>query len=668
MVLEQKGVTGVSISHPLEPLTAEEIATAADIVRSQRQLKTTAKFVTIELHEPPKAAVMQWNGQEPVEREAFVVIRERAERTTYEAVVSLTQRIVTSWRQLSDIQPSITLDEFIEVEEVVRRDPGWQEAMRKRGVTDFSLAIVDPWSAGYYGPEDDPGAHRLMRTLTWVRTSPEDNGYARPVEGLITLVDIDKMEVLENEDHGVVPLPHRNGNYSPESLRDPKNFPHVPQVRSGLKPLEIIQSEGPSFTIDGHELRWQKWRMRLNWTPREGLVLYTIGYEDQGRIRPIVYRASITDLFVPYGDPRPTHRRKNAFDAGEYGLGILANSLMLGCDCLGEIRYLDAVMADGQGKPFTIKNAVCIHEEDAGILWKHFNFRTEDSEVRRSRRLVVSFIATVANYEYGFYWNFYQDGTMEFEAKLTGVISTGAIQEGEQPAHGVLVAPGLYGPHHQHYFCARLDMMVDGPNNAVYEVEGQAEPLSPQNPLGNAWIDHETMLANEVEAQRLVSPLTARSWKIVNPSVRNELGQTVAYRLVPGDNVLPFLHPESPALKRAGFISKHLWVTRYDPTERYAAGDYPNQHPGGAGLPQYVRAARDIANTDVVVWYTFGTHHTVRPEDWPVMPVVRIGFHLKPSGFFVGNPALDLPPPPHNHGATCEHTPGASAGDADKTA
>src|SRR5215470_1683296 len=174
--------------------------------------------------------------------------------------------------------------------------------------------------------------------------------------------------------------------------------------RPGLKSLHIHQPEGPSFVLSGHELAWQKWRLRIGFTPREGLVIHTVTYEDQGRERPILYRASVADMVVPYGDPRPTYFHRNAFDVGEYGMGTLANVLANGCDCLGEIRYLDAVVNDSQGRAGTLPNAVCIHEEDAGILWKHFDWRLGTTEVRRSRRLVVSSISTVGNYEYGFYW------------------------------------------------------------------------------------------------------------------------------------------------------------------------------------------------------------------------------------------------------------------------
>ena len=72
-----------------------------------------------------------------------------------------------------------------------------------------------------------------------------------------------------------------------------------------------------------------------------------------------------------------------------------------------------------------------MHEEDYGILWKHHDLQGGTTEVRRSRRLVVSFIATVGNYEYGFYWYFYLDGNIQLEVKLTGIVSTMAIEPGD---------------------------------------------------------------------------------------------------------------------------------------------------------------------------------------------------------------------------------------------
>ena len=636
------------LSHPLEPLSAAEVGAAAAILKRDQSLGASARFVTVTLSEPPKAAVLAFGPNDRIDRQAKIVIWERAERSTYEGVVSITDNRAISWKKVPGVQPSIMFEEFVRVEEVVKQDPRFVEALRKRGVTDMSLVQVDAWPLGYNGPEDDPTKGRFCLPIIWVKTDPEDNGYARPIEGVIVRFDLDRMQVLEVEDHGVTPLYARSGNYTADRIKDPANFPHFPEgVRSDLKPLEITQPEGPSFAIDGHHITWQKWDLRIGFTPREGLVLHTVQYRDGGRLRPIIYRASLSEMFIPYGDPRPTHYRKNVFDMGEYGVGFYVNSLELGCDCLGEIRYFDGVVNDNDGNPLVLKNAICLHEEDVGILWKHIDYRTAKAEVRRSRRLVVSSIVTIGNYEYGFFWYLYQDGTIQYEVKLTGVISTGAIEPGIKPTHGQLVAPGVYGPNHQHFFNVRLDMMVDGVENSVDEVHSEAVPPGPDNPHGNAWVNVTTPLDRESTARRRIDPLSARRWRISNPSVVNVLGDPVAYTLIPGDNVLPFYQPGAYALKRALYATQHLWVTAYDPSQMFAAGEYPNQNPGGDGLPAYQAADRPLANTDTVVWYTFGAHHVPRPEEWPVMPVATIGFHLKPTGFFMGNPALDNPPADH---------------------
>jgi primary-amine oxidase len=643
-------------TNPLQPLDPDEIRRTAQILREQQQLDEQVRFVTVSLHEPDKREVLDHdrNGGPAPERAAFVVLYDRRHQRTVEAMVSLTSGDVTSWRIVEDVQPSVMLEEFFSAEEITRADPRWQEAMRKRGVTDFSLAMIDPWAAGY--DIEDPAGRRLLRPLTFVRSREDDNGYARPVEGLVVLLDMDKMEVLDVRDHGVVPLPPKAGNYVPELMFDDDNRPAFTRLRDDLKPLEITQPEGPSFTVDGHAVSWQNWRLRVGYTPREGLVLHQVGYEDRGRLRPVLYRASLSEMYIPYGDPAPTHRIKNVFDEGEYGVGMLLNPLTLGCDCLGEIFYFDATANDQEGQPVTIPNAICMHEEDYGISWKHTDFRTEKVEVRRSRRLVISCIATVGNYEYGFFWYLYADGSIQYEVKLTGVLSTGALADGAEPRHGVVVAPGLYGPHHQHFFNVRLDMQVDGERNSVYEVDAAAVPVGPDNPYGNAWVTKKTLLGQEGEARRLIDPLVARVWYVVNPNEITELGQPTGYKLMPGDNVLPLQQEGSQAFARAQFAYKHLWVTRFDPRERYAAGDYPNQHGSPGGLLEYQKADRPLENEDLVVWYSFGAHHVVRPEDWPVMPASSIGFTLKPVGFFDGNPALDLP----RSAAACHNGDGQS--------
>src|SRR6266567_1141830 len=636
--------------HPLDPLSADEVAATSAILFRDKGLSKSVRFMNVELSEPPALR----NGATDADRATFVVLRDRTAGTTIEATVSLTQDKVLSWREIPGAQPGFSRDEFTECDAVVRADPEFQAAMSRRGVTDLSLVSIDLWAPGNTGPAEDP-ARRLMRPQIYVRTGRFDNRYAHPVEGVMVLVDLDRMAVVEVVDHGVVPVPKTRGNYIPELITGqiegyPDNSPMITATRTDLRPLDVTQPDGPSFTVDGYAIEWQKWRLRVGYSPREGLILHQIGYVDHGRLRPILHRASVSELYVPYGDPNPSQRVKNAFDIGEGGIGPWLNPLELSCDCLGEIRYLDVVLSDEDGDPVTLPNAICLHEEDYGIAWKHTDGNLGHAETRRQRRLVVSCWATANNYEYGFFWYFYVDGSIEFEVKLTGIVSTGAFTEGTAPQCGTILAPGLYAPNHQHFFNVRLDMCVDGERNSVYEVDSVALPTGPDNPGGNAWRAQKTLLANESVAQRTVDPLAGRYWTVVNRAVRNHVGQPVGYKLMPGDNILPLAHEGSQNHRRAGFTYRHLWVTAYDTTERYAAGDYPNQRPDDDGLPRYAQANRPLDDADIVVWYSFGAHHIVRPEDWPVMPVSSIGFHLKPTGFFDGNPALDLPRPSHHTG------------------
>ena len=317
-------------------------------------------------------------------------------------------------------------------------------------------------------------------------------------------------EVLEVVDLGVVPLPPLAGSYYPE---------HNGPLRKDLRPLTITQPEGPSFSVEGNLVRWQKWSMRVGMDPIEGLVLHTVGYEEGGRVRPLVYRASVSEMVVPYGHPGPMHMWKSAFDAGEWGLGRMANSLTLGCDCLGEIFYFDDVFSDERGKPRTRPNAICMHEEDYGILWKHVDLPSGRTEVRRSRRLVISSIATVGNYEYGFYWYFYLDGTMQLEVKLTGIMSTMGVDGADPGPHANMVAPGLAAPYHQHLFNVRLDMEIDGPENAVFEVDTVPVAARRGQPVGQCLRADGHPLGERTGGPAAGSiPSGAASWKIANRS------------------------------------------------------------------------------------------------------------------------------------------------------
>ncbi|WPB85855.1 primary-amine oxidase [Sediminicoccus rosea] len=618
-------------THPLDPLTPDEFRSAAAAVRAAHDLGAGMMFETITLEEPGKAELA---APRPCPRIAFVCAFDRTDGRVFEARVDLRANRVLAWTPRPGVRPRILFDDILLVGRVARADPRFLEALARRGITDVERVQVDPWSAGNYGLPDEEG-RRLSHTFCWLRSSADDNAYAHPIEGLCAVIDLDRAEVLRVDDYGVAPVPMGDRNYAAK-FRD--------SFRADIKALDITQPEGPSFTVTGHEVRWQKWRFRVGFNAREGLTLHAITYEDQGRLRPVMHRAALSEMVVPYAHPGGGHFRKNAFDVGEYGFGVLANSLTLGCDCLGAIRYFDAWLNDSKGDPYRIENAICLHEEDHGILWKHTDLFTGKVEVRRARRLVISSISTIGNYEYGLFWYFHQDGSIHFEVKATGIMNTAALMPGEQPRFGTMVAPGVYAQLHQHVFNMRLDLDVDGTANRVVELDTVALPMGAENPHGNAFMVQERVLARESEAQRMADFATCRSWRIESMTARNEMGAPTAYRLLARDVLPTFSHPQAMVTRRAAFMTRHLWVTAFDAEELFAAGRYPNQSAGGDGLPAYVAADRPLDGQDLVIWHSFGLHHIPRPEDFPVQPVITCGFTLHPDGFFDENPALDVPP------------------------
>ena len=629
------GSNAGSAPHPLDLLRGEEVTRGVEVLRAAGHLDGDARIVHVVLDEPDKAVVAAYRPGDPADRTVRVLAVLGPDLDLLEAAVSVTAGEVRDVRFHHGMRPALLFGESLDAILKLPEHPEWVAALKRRGIDDPAQVQIDPWPTGNFGLDLEEG-RRISRCIAYLRDSPTDNGYARPIEGLVAFFDGGAGEVLEVQDYGLVPLPPERGSYLPDD---------VGPMRTDLRPLEIVQSDGPSFEVDGNAVRWQRWSFRVGFDPYEGLVLHTVAYEDAGRTRPVLHRASISEMVVPYGDPGSMHGWKNAFDAGEWGLGRMANSLTKGCDCLGAIHYFDVVLANEQGLPYTIEHAICLHEEDYGILWKHHDLHGDTSEVRRSRRLVVSFIATVGNYEYGFYWYFYLDGNVQLEVKLTGIVSTMAITPGDQPEFANVIAPGLAAPHHQHLFNARLDFDVDGPTNSVYEIEAEPVPTGPDNPFGNAFRQRATLLASEAAAQRETRAATSRHWRVVNAGSANRLGTPVGYRLVPTISTPTLLaQPDSSVAQRAGFARHNLWVTPFSRDERRAAGEFPNQHAGGDGLPRWTSADRPLTDRDIVCWYSFGVTHFVRPEDWPVMPVEYAGFVLSPFGFFERNPALDVPP------------------------
>jgi primary-amine oxidase len=612
-------------SHPLDPLSKDELTNTAAILKDAGKVAESTRFVLMHLHEPPKDKVLAYRPGQTLPRQAFAVLYDWASNTTSEAIVDLTEKKLLSWKNIPKAQPGILpADDQPKTAAIVRADPRWREAMNKRGIKEVDKVAIFGWPIGAYAAGTTEGHRRAFVTM-----------FAReygPIEDLIVLVDLTAKKIVKLEDRGVSAARRRHGDFAPFDEND-----------KGAEPEGPVSQPPPAdarFQVHGNEVRWHHWRFRFALHPRVGLVLYTVGYEDEGKVRSILYRAGLSEMVVPYGDPHWT--LWCPFDAGEYGMGVYAKTpLNYGIDAPKDAAYFRASLHDRQGKPLEVPRAIALYERDGGVLWRH------GRNARRARQLVLSSFVRVDEYDYGFNWIFHEDGTLALEVLLTGRMNVKIVERKEDEGHegrasfGHLVEPHLEAPNHQHFFNFRLDFDVDGAErNSVMEMNTEALPEGPDNPHGNAFVMKETLLRRESEARRRMKLATNRTWKVANTCLTNALGQPTGYVLVPGENSVPHAAEKSFLRRHAGFVNYPLWVTPYRAEEQYAAGDYVNGGPSGEGLPKWTSANRGIEDTDIVVWYTLGVTHVPRPEEWPLMPVHRAGFKLVPAGFFARNPAM----------------------------
>ncbi|KAF2172804.1 hypothetical protein M409DRAFT_62493 [Zasmidium cellare ATCC 36951] len=634
--------------YPLDPLSSEEIAKAVAIVKREYP---NVHFNAVSLWEPRKADMMKYLASpETVPRPhriADVVAIGKGSKV-FDGLVDLNEGRIVKWELTEGVQPLITMEDLQIVEIVVRKDAKVIEQCGILGIPpqDMHKVYCDPWTIGY--DERFGSGVRLQQALMYYRPHPDDSQYTYPLD-FCPIYNADTQEII----HIDVPKVRRPLNKAPPINYHADAIAKETGFRKDLKPIHITQPEGVSFTVDGRTLKWQNWSVHVGFNYREGMVLSNISFNDKGNVRPVFWRLSLAEMVVPYGNPEHPHQRKHAFDLGEYGGGYMTNSLSLGCDCKGAIHYMDAEFVNRAGEPQTIKNAICIHEEDAGILFKHTDFRDDSCTVTRGRKLVISHVFTAANYEYCVYWIFLQDGTIQLEIKLTGILNTYALAPGEDAAPwGTEVYPGVNAHNHQHLFCLRVDPNIDGSENTVFQVDatrGDGEVGSPQNPYGNAFYAKKTKLDTMATAKSDYDGSTSRTWEMANTNKINPYSKKpVSYKLVSRE--VPSLLPKEGSLvwKRAGFARHAVHVTKYSDDQIHPAGRHVPQTSGSPsqGIPAWIEADPNgsLDNTDVVLWHTFGLTHFPTPEDYPVMPAEPMTVLLRPRNFFTSNPCMDVPP------------------------
>ncbi|RMD42871.1 hypothetical protein DV735_g2295, partial [Chaetothyriales sp. CBS 134920] len=646
-----------AVVHPLTPLSGSEITKAADLIRSVWPANTDLRFKAITLLEPEKKSLLPYleaehsGGQLPsVPRKAFSAYYIRNTDRFHEAIVNLSEDKVESNVRLGpNVHGNADYEEIVQLEKTVLEHEAVKAEIAKLQLPEGTVVCADPWIYGSDGVDDDD---RYFQVFMYMRdpanpSDPDSNYYAFPLPfspvfnaSTFELVRID--QVPTGADNTIKPIKPYQAKAANEYV------PEYQELRKDVKPLHISQPEGPSFTVTptgetGWTLAWQKWTFRVGFNQREGMVLYDVRYES----RPLFYRLSLSDMNIPYADPRAPFHKKSAFDLGDAGAGITANNLQLGCDCLGHIQYLSGLVSDDQGKPLELPNVVCVHEVDSGISWKHTNYRTGRAAVARSRELVLQSIMTASNYEYILAFIFNQAGELTYEVRATGILSTQAIDHDLDKTgvpFGTVVHPGVLAVHHQHNFSLRVDPMIDGPNNSVIYQEAHALPVDKDwNPHGNGYKVVEQTITTSGGYD--LNADANRVFKVINPSVKNPInGQSVGYKIMvpPFQKILS--SPDSFNFKRAEFSDHNIYVTSHRDRELYSGGWYTNQSRGGTGVRTWAERKDNVENSDVVVWVQFGINHVPRVEDFPVMPAETLKVMLKPVNFFTKNPALDVPP------------------------
>ncbi|KAF9891684.1 hypothetical protein FE257_003696 [Aspergillus nanangensis] len=649
--------------HPFHPLTPNEISKAAAVVRPLFAGQNPS-FRVITLREPLKNEMVPFlesehRGETPgirparVARVQVTIPGELGSGKFFELLVDLDQNAVVRREHLVGKHPYIDSSYMQSVEKACMADERIQTEIRKLDLPANASVIVEPWAYATDGLNDMSQRTTMCWFYMRLLQNKDANYYAYPLDLCAEVseqLQVTKIYHLpsakdERIREDAKPFDHRKIHSTAASEYHPSLRP---APRTTVKPYQVVQPEGPSFTTQGNFVQWEKWSMHVGFNYREGLTLHDICYDG----RSMFYRLSLAEMFVPYGDPRAPFPRKAAFDLGNDGAGINANNLRLGCDCLGLIKYFDGWHTTSSGEPLKLPNVICCHEQDDGILWKHTNFRTENAVVTRARILVLQTIITVSNYEYIFNFQFGQDASIHYEVRATGILSTGPINIGDRVPWGTIVAPGVVAPYHQHLFSLRIDPALDGHANSLQVEESNPLPVddpSIHNPFG---VGYTTSSQIATEEGGLDLDFTKnRTFKIINENVTNPItGTPVGFKLLPSYSQMLLSHPQSYHARRSEFASHAVWVTRYDDDELFPAGKYTMQSTGGDGIASAIESRRkdpagkaSVRNEDIVIWHTFGSTHNPRIEDWPVMPSDKMTVGLKPVNFFTGNPGIDVP-------------------------
>ena len=649
----QEESTSSPTKSPWQSLSAEEIEAAANALIDREGNGVVINRIS--LLEPNKETARAWTPGTEAERGADLFYR--SGKASFRANFDFGTQMLSASKQLVSGQSMLVGEELFGAVENVSALPEVIEAVTQRGVDpDYTLCL--PRTVGrFYANIADPVNDRLarfdcfnIRGQSGLGILPTTSAYARPIEGLSVLFDVEENRLIEITDS------FAGSDAPPADFEVLELGEDALDTRTPLRPITIAQSEGRNFSVSGSQIDWQGWQFHLRFDPRQGTVLNNIGYMNGETFRPIAYEIAMSEMFVPYQDPDTHWFYRAYFDMGEYGFGNMATELK-GNDCPANAVYQDVVLHTGAGEPVVAPNRICIFEFDPGYpSWRHNESLLEElpglttHNSRRATNLVVRMVAVIGNYDYFQDYVFQQDGRLRIRLISTGIDATkgvfaASLQDSgalDETAYGTLIAPHRLGVNHDHFFSYRVDMDVDGVENNFLRQKLVAEAQPKDAPRQGVWRVATEQVTTEQSAQTVMRVEKPALLTFASSNATNQMGYPTGYQLI-FPNIRPLVTPEDPIYQRAGFLKNNLWVTRYQPGEIFSAGIAANQSAKGEGLPRYAEDDESIEDTDIVAWPTIGFHHVPMAEDWPVMPAKVDEIVLKPRNFFDRNPALDVP-------------------------
>jgi primary-amine oxidase len=633
-------------AHPLDALTAAELTQVKAILKAEDKIGLQARFYSVELSEPEKAAVLAWRPGSALPRRAIAVVSDAG--TVHEAAIDLSAGRMTAWRAITG-EPALLLGELIGAGDMATSDPRMVQALAKRGFAPNQVHCL-PLTAGNFGRKEEQG-QRILKVPCYAKPQGS-NVWARPIEGLFATVDLRTGKAIDVVDAGVVPVPAAGWGYDESEIAARR------ALRPQTKAAGLSQPGGDNITIEDGRFVWDMWRFHLRADMRPGTVISMVEARDGARWRSVAYQMHLSEVFVPYMDPDQAWYWRTYMDSGEYGFGNLLSPLRPGVDCPAYARFLAVTMPQDDGEPMPIENAICLFERSVGDpAWRHYEIvgntpqNPKPTVGRPASELVVRSASSIGNYDYLVDYVFRQDGSIRIAIGATGLDATkGVASQSMKDATaaadtraGTLIAPGLVAPFHSHYFNFRLDLDIDGTSNDFMRERLVQQSLAEGTPRRSIYAVTTEMPASEQAARSRIDPASPALYHFGNHNVESALGHHPGYMLMPeGSYVHPLLAADDPPVRRNSYLHYQLSVTPHQPSERYAGGRFAMMSDGSDTLGAWTSRDRPIGNRDIVAWYTIGFHHITRMEDWPVMPTHWFGFTLMPHNFFATSPAMTI--------------------------